>query len=120
MYITFERGRTLTYFILAWILYSVAAVGASNGAPNVQSDLASQENIRFKRDVGSLSTEFQQILPVQVDFGGLADIINQLISGIEGNVTDLGERLKKQASTLKQKLEERKAKTEEEISHLKM
>jgi len=116
MYITFERHRTLTYFILAWILHSVAAVGASNGAPNVQRDLASQENTRFKRDAGSLSTEFQQILPVQVDFGGLADIINQLISGIEGNVTDLGERLKKEASTLQQKLEE----TEEEISSLKM
>jgi len=116
MYITFERGRTLTYLILAWILYSVAAVGASSSAPNVQRDLASQENIRFKRDVGSLSTEFQPILPVQVDFGGLADIINQLISGIEGNVTDLGERLKREASTLKEKLEE----TEEEISSLKM
>jgi len=116
MYITFERGRTLTKFILAWILCSVAAVGA----PNVQRDFASEENIRFKKDVGSLSTEFQQILPVQVDFGSLVDIINQLISGIEGNVTDLGKQLKKEASTLKQKLEERKAKTEEEISSLKM
>jgi len=108
MFGTFERGRILGKLIGAWILCSFAAVGA----PNVQRDVASEENYRFKKDAASLSTEFQQILPVQVDFGSLVDSITQRISGIEGNVTDLGKQLESS--------EDSKARLEEEISRLKM
>jgi len=121
MLVGFEHGRILSKLSVAWILCSVAAAGA----PNVQRDFASEENFRLKKDVGSLSTEFQQILPVQVDFGSLVNTINQRISGIEGNVIDLEERdarLEKEASKLKQKLESSegsKEKMDEEISRLK-
>jgi len=154
MVVTFERGTILSKFIVAWILCSVAA----DGATNIKRDFASEENLLKKeenllkkdenllkkdenllkkemdllntKDVGSLSTEFQPIFPVQVDFGSVENTINQRISGIEGNVTDHGkqlwiikERLRKEASKLKQKLEfseESKAKMEDEISRLKI
>jgi len=147
MVVTFERGTILSNFIVAWILCSVAA----DGATNVKRDFASEENLLKKEenllkkdenllkkemdllntaDVGSLSTEFQPIFPVQVDFGSVENTMNQRISGIEGNVTDHGKqlwiikkRLRKEASKLKQKLassEESKAKMDEEISRLKM
>jgi len=116
MFGTFERGRILGKLIGAWILCSFAAVGA----PNVQRDVASEENYRFKKDAASLSTEFQQILPVQVDFGSLVDSITQRISGIEGNVTDLGKQLKTQLEQQLESSKESKAKLEEEISRLKM
>jgi len=127
MLVTFERGRIFITLKVAWILCSVAAVGALN----VRRDSASEENFRFKKDVGSLSTEFQQILPVEVDLGSLVDIINQRILGIEGNITDLGKqlrntkerdaRLQEEASKLKQKLEsseQSKAKVEKEVLRL--
>jgi len=127
MLVTFERGRIFITLKVAWILCSVAAVGALN----VRRDSASEENFRFKEDVGSLSTEFQQILPVEVDLGSLVDIINQRILGIEGNITDLGKqlwntkerdaRLQEEASKLKQKLEsseQSKAKMEKEVLRL--
>jgi len=107
MFVSFERGRILRKFIGACILYSVAV-----GAPNVKRDLASEENYRLKKDLGSLSTEFQQILPVQVDFGSLVDSVTQRISGIEGIVTEHGNQLESSKKS--------KAKLEEEISRLKM
>jgi len=119
MLVNFERGMIFIKFKVAWILCSVAAVGALD----VRRDSASEEKFRFKKDVASLSTEFQQILPVEVDLGSLVDTINQRISGIEGNITDLGKQLQKEASKLKQKLEsseQSKAKVEEEVSLLKM
>jgi len=134
MLITLERGRLLSQFIVAWILCSVDAVEEVDAfdevdAPHVQRDFASVETLRSKKDVGSLSTEFEHILPVQVNFGSLASTIDRRISGIEGNVNDLGkhlwiveERLQKEASKLKQKLEsseESKAKMEEEVCRLK-
>jgi len=119
MLVNFERGMIFIKFKVAWILCSVAAVGALN----VRRDSASEENFRFKKDVGSLSTQFQQILPVEVDLGSLVETINQRISRIENNTADLGKQLQKEASKLKQKLEsseQSKAKVEEEVSLLKM
>jgi len=103
MFVTYERGRILTKFVVIWLVCRVVAVDAS-GASN---DFASLEK-RYKKDAGK---ELQTILPVQVDFGGFVNGINLRISGMEGDITDLGEQLRI--------IEEKDAKLQEEALQLK-
>lgn len=128
MFVTYERGRTLTKFIVTWFLCSVAAEPAVVASKASNNDFASAEKLRIKKDV----EEFHRILPVQVNFGGFVSIINHRILGMEGNLTDLDEQLRiieakdaewqKETLQLKSRLktcEEGKAEAEEENARLK-
>jgi len=108
MFVTLEqRGRILSkIFITAWLLFCIRVAAAEAvGAPNVRKDFASVENWRYRKDVNESPTNFQRILPVQVDFGSLVNAINHRILGMEGNVSYLSEQMQIVEETLKQQLE---------------
>jgi len=59
------------------------------------TDFLSSKNLRYKKDSSEPhSSDFQRILPVQVDFGSLVNTINHRILGMEGNVTNLDKQLR--------------------------
>jgi len=59
------------------------------------TDFLSSKNLRYKKDSSEvLPSDFQRILPVQVDFGSLVNTINHRILGMEGNVTNLEKQLR--------------------------
>jgi len=59
------------------------------------TDFPSSKNLRYKKDSSEPhSSDFQRILPVQVDFGSLVNTINHRILGMEGNVTNLDKQLR--------------------------
>jgi len=132
MFVTLEQlGRILSkIFITAWFLFCTRVAAAEAvAAPDVHKDFTSIENWRYRKDVNESPTNFQRILPVQVDFGSLVNTINHRILGMEGNVSDLSEQMQIVEETLKRQLEsckdskagveESKAKVEEENSRLK-
>jgi len=132
MFVTLQqRGRILSkIFITAWFLLCTRVAAADAvAAPDVHKDFTSIENWRYRKDVNESPTNFQRILPVQVDFGSLVNTINHRILGMEGNVSDLSEQMQIVEETLKRQLEsckdskagveESKAKVEEENSRLK-
>lgn len=132
MFVSSEQGRILSKIITAWFLCTRVAAGDTvDVPPHVRIGFAPVENARYRKDVDdSLSTNFQRILPVQVDFGNFVNSINHQILGMEGKVSNLSKqvriieekdaRLQKKASKLKEQLEfcnESKAGVEEEVSH---
>jgi len=132
MFVTSEQRRILSKIFTAWFLCTRVAAGDTvDVPPHVRIGFAPVENARYRKDAGdSLSTNFQRILPVQVNFGNFVHSINNQILGMEGNVSNLSKqlriieekdaRLQKKASKLKEQLEfcnESKAGVEEEVSH---
>jgi len=97
MFVTYERGKILSkLFVACFICTRIAAkFHDENGASNHMTDFPSSKNLRYKKDSSEPhSSDFQRILPVQVDFGSLVNTINHRILGMEGNVTNLDKQLR--------------------------
>jgi len=97
MFVTYERGKILSkLFVACFICTRIAAkFHEEKGASNHMTDFPSSKNLRYKKDSSEPhSSDFQRILPVQVDFGSLVNTINHRILGMEGNVTNLDKQLR--------------------------